>query len=291
MSRTGAATRRSCCSALARPEFYDSRPTWGGGKLNATAMLLSGAGRCRHRQPGGQARPAGSGAAPHRRRRWRQSPVREQLVAMLMDEGHVALADGVATWIGGPPSDVTWAMPPSVSALLAARIDRLARRRAHHRGLCRRDRHGVLCRGDRHPDRHPAAGSAASSSALLVRKELLRTAVTDLPGLTAYRFLHVLVRDAAYDGLAKASRAAWHEQLADWLSSLGLATSCRTRSWGTISPRPGSTATQSAPPPTGPRPGGPGRPDAGRRGSAARAVRHRRGGRAAAAGGRHARAG
>ena len=26
---------------LARPEFYDSRPTWGGGKLNATALLLS----------------------------------------------------------------------------------------------------------------------------------------------------------------------------------------------------------------------------------------------------------
>ena len=45
--------------------------------------------------------------------------------------------------------------------------------------------------------------------------------MTDLPGLSAYRFLHVLVRDAAYDGLAKASRAAWHERLADWLSSLG----------------------------------------------------------------------
>jgi len=26
---------------LARPEFYDSRPAWGGGKLNATAVLLS----------------------------------------------------------------------------------------------------------------------------------------------------------------------------------------------------------------------------------------------------------
>jgi predicted ATPase len=54
----------------------------------------------------------------------------------------------------------------------------------------------------------------------LVRKELLRAAATDLPGLSAYRFLHVLVRDAAYDGLAKTSRASWHERLADWLSGL-----------------------------------------------------------------------
>jgi tetratricopeptide (TPR) repeat protein len=111
-------------------------------------------------------------------------------------------------------------MPPSVSALLAARIDRL------------------------HDDERTIVGCAAvigtvfyaeAIAALtaiplpevqrllgqLIRKELLRAAVTDLPGLSAYKFLHVLVRDAAYDGLAKASRATWHERLADWLSSLG----------------------------------------------------------------------
>ncbi len=56
---------------------------------------------------------------------------------------------------------------------------------------------------------------------MLVRKEFLRAAQSDLPGMSAYRFLHILVCDAAYQGLTKASRAAWHERLADWLSALG----------------------------------------------------------------------
>src|SRR5205814_8573095 len=49
----------------------------------------------------------------------------EQMVAMLVDEGHADFKDGTATWIGGPPANIQWTMPPSVSALLAARIDRL----------------------------------------------------------------------------------------------------------------------------------------------------------------------
>ena len=143
----------------------------------------------------------------------------EQLVAMLVDEGHIAVDDGVATWIGGPAAQVRWAMPPSVSALLAARIDRL---HDDERAI-------VGCAAVIGTVFYAEAIAALTDSPLpevqrvlgqLVRKELLRTAATDLPGLSAYRFLHVLVRDAAYDGLAKASRAAWHERLADWLSSL-----------------------------------------------------------------------
>ena len=144
----------------------------------------------------------------------------EQLVAMLVDEGHAALEDGVATWIGGPPANVRWTMPPSVSALLAARIDRLNDD----------ERTIVGCAAVIGTVFYAEAIAALTGTPLpevqqvlgqLVRKELLRAAATDLPGLSAYRFLHVLVRDAAYDGLAKASRAAWHERLADWLSALG----------------------------------------------------------------------
>ena len=205
---------------LARPEFYDSRPSWGGGKLNAAAVLLSALDDAaavslveKHDLPEAVRRRIVDAAGGN--------PLFVgQLVAMLIDEGHAALKDGVATWIGGPPADVRWTMPPSVSALLAARIDRL------------------------HDDERTIVGCAAVIGTVfyaeaiatltgtplpevqrllgqLVRKELLRVAATDLPGLSAYKFLHVLVRDAAYDGLAKASRAAWHERLADWLSSLG----------------------------------------------------------------------
>jgi class 3 adenylate cyclase/tetratricopeptide (TPR) repeat protein len=205
---------------LARPEFYDSRPTWGGGKLNATAMLLSaldGAATVslvdKHDLPEViKHRIADtSGGNPL---------FAEQLVAMLADEGQVALADGVATWTDGPAEEVRWAMPPSVSALLAARIDRL------HDD----ERATVGCAAVIGTVFYAEAIAALTGTPLpevqqalgqLIRKELLRTAATDLPGLSAYRFLHVLVRDAAYTGLAKASRAIWHEQLADWLSSLG----------------------------------------------------------------------
>ena len=205
---------------LARPEFYDSRPTWGGGKLNATAILLSPLDDAatvslvdKHDLPEVIKRRIvdTSGGNPL---------FAEQLVAMLADEGHVALADGVATWTGGPVEEVRWAMPPSISALLAARIDRL------HDD----ERATVGCAAVIGTVFYAEAIAALTGTPLpevqqalgqLIRKELLRAAATDLPGLSAYRFLHVLVRDAAYTGLAKASRAIWHEQLADWLSSLG----------------------------------------------------------------------
>ena len=38
--RTGRATRRSCSLCTARPELLDTRPDWGGGKLNAATLLL-----------------------------------------------------------------------------------------------------------------------------------------------------------------------------------------------------------------------------------------------------------
>ena len=132
---------------------------------------------------------------------------------MLVDEGHAVLEDGVATWVSGSAPDVRWTMPPSVSALLAARIDRL------HED----ERTIVGCAAVIGTVFYAEAITAITGILLpevrrllgqLVRKELPRPAPTDLPGLSAFRFLHVLVRDAAYDGLAKASRAAWHEELA-----------------------------------------------------------------------------
>ena len=206
--------------ALARPEFYESRPTWGGGKLNATAVLLPTLDEAatvslmeQHDLPVAVMRRIADAAGGN--------PLfAEQLVATLVDQGNVALRDGVGTWIGGPPDEVEWKMPPSVSALLTARID----------SLDGDERRVVGCAAVIGTLFYAEAVSAVTGTPLaevqqllgqLVRKELMRTAATDLVGLTAYRFLHVLVRDAAYDGLPKATRAAWHERLADWLSSLG----------------------------------------------------------------------
>ena len=45
----------------------------------------------------------------------------------------------------------------------------------------------------------------------------MRPSAATLPGDDAFRFRHLLIRDAAYDALPKAARAELHERFADWL--------------------------------------------------------------------------
>ena len=49
--------------------------------------------------------------------------------------------------------------------------------------------------------------------AALVRKELIRPDSAQFAGEDAFRFRHLLIRDAAYDALPKATRAELHERL------------------------------------------------------------------------------
>jgi tetratricopeptide (TPR) repeat protein len=51
----------------------------------------------------------------------------------------------------------------------------------------------------------------------LTRKELVRPARSDFGGQDAFRFHHLLVRDAAYRALPKRTRADLHERFAGWL--------------------------------------------------------------------------
>jgi class 3 adenylate cyclase/tetratricopeptide (TPR) repeat protein len=120
----------------------------------------------------------------------------EQLVAMRADD------PGVRT-------------PPTIQALLAARIDALPERdrrvieaaaiegRGFHRGAVR-----ALV------DQKRSVDAALSA---LVDRELIHPDRSELPGETGYRFTHILVRDAAYDLLPKRRRAELHVAYADWL--------------------------------------------------------------------------
>ncbi|MGH3113621.1 MAG: adenylate/guanylate cyclase domain-containing protein, partial [Gaiellaceae bacterium] len=51
----------------------------------------------------------------------------------------------------------------------------------------------------------------------LVRREVLRPARGTLSGADAYRFRHLLIRDAAYSAIPKEVRADLHRRFADWL--------------------------------------------------------------------------
>jgi class 3 adenylate cyclase len=55
----------------------------------------------------------------------------------------------------------------------------------------------------------------------LIHKDLLRPDRAVLPGEDAFRFRHLLIRDAAYQALAKADRAQLHERFARWLEERG----------------------------------------------------------------------
>ena len=64
-------------------------------------------------------------------------------------------------------------------------------------------------------------GQVTPRLASLVRKQLIRPDRAQLAGDDAFRFRHLLIRDAAYDALPKATRAELHERLAGWLEQRG----------------------------------------------------------------------
>ena len=106
-------------------------------------------------------------------------------------------------------------VPPTLQALLAARLDQLetAERSVLERGAIEGE---VFHRG--------AVQVLASDVtqvtprlAALVRKELIRPERPLLVGEDGFRFRHLLLRDAAYEALPKALRADLHERYASWL--------------------------------------------------------------------------
>src|SRR5207248_11646535 len=57
--------------------------------------------------------------------------------------------------------------------------------------------------------------------AALVRRDLVRPDRPQLPREEAYRFRHLLIRDAAHDALPKATLADMHRRFAEWLKEHG----------------------------------------------------------------------
>jgi DNA-binding SARP family transcriptional activator/predicted ATPase len=183
---------------LARPELYDSRPRWPGVAVALDALseaetsdLLDELAAEWPLAP--EARAQISDVAEG-------NPLfLEQLVAMLAEDGTAAT------------------MPPTIQALLAARLDRLE---PEERAVLQRaavagrdfsrsavaDLSAVEERGD--------VGATLLS---LVRKELVRPAPSDFPDEDGFRFRHALIRDAAYGEIPKRTRIELHERFASWL--------------------------------------------------------------------------
>ena len=200
--------------ATARPELHDSRPGWGAGRRNATVMWLDPLPAQEAAKMLDEMVPAvlsdelrGLLIA-----RAEGNPFfLEELIGELVDSGVLERRDG--EWsLGAQPVD--FAMPDTVHAVLAARIDRL-----------------------------PATEKAALQAGAVVGRVFWTSAVVHLlgedpdfdlleerdlirssrgpviAGEREYAIKHQLTREVAYASIPKARRGRIHAMLADWLES------------------------------------------------------------------------
>jgi class 3 adenylate cyclase/tetratricopeptide (TPR) repeat protein len=186
---------------LARPDLFDARPAWSTPKPNATLVALD---------------PL-------------ETAEIKALVEALGEIEEESKARVIATAEGNPlfveqlvamqaeSTNGELEVPPTLQALLSARIDsldpeeRAVIERASIEGrLFHRGSVAELVSEQTRP--HVGAHLLA-----LVRKEFVRPDRATIPGDDAFRFAHVLIRDAAYDSLPKRVRAGLHERFADWL--------------------------------------------------------------------------
>jgi len=202
---------------LARPDLLEDHPGWAGGKLNATSLLLEPLNADdADRLIENLLAPARLAEDVRRRiaRAGENNPLFiEEMVAELVEDEALKRCDG--RWLVRGDLE-TIAVPPTIQALLAARLDRLGR--AERDAIERAAVVGKLFHRSALAsiggDDGVRLGEALRS---LVRKQLVEPAPASFAGDEAFRFRHLLVRDAAYQGIAKETRAALHEGYAGWL--------------------------------------------------------------------------
>ena len=201
---------------MARPDIVDERPGWGAGRANASSIVLEPLDE-EDSQALAEQLMAGSHFDPDLSGRILEAAqgnplFLEQVIAHLVDQ---RISDTTAT---GDREEVT--IPGSLTALLEARLDSLSdlQRAVLQRGsiegqIFHRGAVSSLLPGD-------LRGQVASSFGPLMQKEFISPGEAELAGEDAFRFRHLLIKDAAYRALPKETRAELHERLADWLEDV-----------------------------------------------------------------------
>lgn len=189
---------------VARPELLEERPRWEGIVLRLDPLSDGEANELLDALDGDRM------LSPELRTRVTEvaqgNPLyAEQLVAMLVEEARAA-AERID-------------LPPTIQALLAARLDRLD---PFERDVLER---AAVVGKEFWPGAVAAlgeTGGALGPTLLgLVRRELVEPAASSVPGEDGFRFRHALIRDAAYAGMPKRTRARLHERFAGWLERHG----------------------------------------------------------------------
>jgi len=196
---------------LARPELLEERPSWGGGKINAASMLLEGLSGQESEALIAHVLGDRALAADTRARVAEAAEGNplflEQMLAMLAERG-------------GFPEDGL--LPPTIHALLAARLDRLEpdERIVIERAsvVGREFSQDALAALD---DGREGEISLPRALERLIRRDLIRPASSTLAHGDGFRFRHNLIRDAAYAAIPKRVRAMVHERVAAKLEEGG----------------------------------------------------------------------
>jgi class 3 adenylate cyclase/tetratricopeptide (TPR) repeat protein len=199
-----------------RPELYDIHPAWGAGLANHTAIRLSPL--------------SDSDTSTLVTARLEQAVLAADTWQLLLRRagGNPLYAVEFARMLrdrelldkqGGLGSTAELTLPDSIHALITARLDTLPLERK------------TLLRDAAVMGKVFWAGSVSAMSGYdeqevaqalhqLARKELVRPArQSSMEGEAEYSFLHLLVRDVAYEQIPKAERAARHIKAATWLEA------------------------------------------------------------------------
>ena len=192
---------------LARPELLDSRPNWGGGKLNSASLMLESltddeADALIDHLVGG---------------RKLRLEVRRQITEK--GGGNPLFVEQMLALLAERPETASIEVPPTIQTLLAARLDGLT---DPERIVL--ERAAVVGRSFwlgavvdlLPPELREAVPNVLQ---LLIRKELIRPDPTEIAGEKGYRFRHILIRDAAYLAIAKEVRAELHERFATFIEA------------------------------------------------------------------------
>jgi class 3 adenylate cyclase/tetratricopeptide (TPR) repeat protein len=139
----------------------------------------------------------------------------EQMLAMLEDDGVLERVNQ-RVWKASAELE-RLAAPPSISALLGARLDRLS---AEEQSVVQRgsvigqffNRQAVVTLSP-----EPFRATVDQNLSSLTRKQLVAPQVETFLDDETFGFVHMLARDAAYKMLLKKDRAQLHEGFANWL--------------------------------------------------------------------------
>jgi tetratricopeptide (TPR) repeat protein len=190
---------------LARPDLFDSRPTWAAPRPNTTLIPLAP-------------------LSDHETeslidRLLERRTLSDHAEARIVDaaEGNPLFVEQMLAMQAEADGEDELFIPPTIHALLAARIDRLG---LPERAVIERASvEGRLFHRGAVAELLPGYARAGIGAQLisLIRKEFVRPDRALFPGDDGFRFSHILIRDAAHESMPKQLRAELHERYAEWL--------------------------------------------------------------------------